>query len=27
MQPELYGDIEHQVSINYYPPRGDNKEG
>jgi myo-inositol-1-phosphate synthase len=27
LYPELYGDIEHQVSINYYPPRGDNKEG
>jgi myo-inositol-1-phosphate synthase len=25
--PELYGDIEHKVSIHYYPPRGDNKEG
>jgi myo-inositol-1-phosphate synthase len=25
--PELYGDIYHKVSINYYPPRGDNKEG
>jgi myo-inositol-1-phosphate synthase len=25
--PELYGDIFHKVSINYYPPRGDNKEG
>ena len=24
---ELYGDIFHKVSINYYPPRGDNKEG
>jgi myo-inositol-1-phosphate synthase len=27
LYPGLYGDIEHQVSINYYPPRGDNKEG
>src|SRR6202050_3254391 len=25
--PELYGNIEHKVNINYYPPRGDNKEG
>ena len=25
--PELYGDIFHKVQINYYPPRGDNKEG
>jgi len=24
---QLYGDICHQVQINYYPPRGDNKEG
>ena len=24
---ELYGDIHHVVRINYYPPRGDNKEG
>ena len=24
---ELYGDIFHKVSINYYPPRGDNNEG
>jgi myo-inositol-1-phosphate synthase len=24
--PELYGDIHHVVRINYYPPRGDNKE-
>ncbi|RLC54933.1 MAG: inositol-3-phosphate synthase, partial [Chloroflexi bacterium] len=27
LYPELYGDIFHKVSINYYPPRGDNKEG
>ncbi|MFM8380572.1 MAG: inositol-3-phosphate synthase, partial [Actinomycetota bacterium] len=25
--PDLYGDIFHKVSINYYPPRGDAKEG
>jgi myo-inositol-1-phosphate synthase len=25
--PTLYGDIYHKVRINYYPPRGDNKEG
>ena len=25
--PELYGDIDHVVRINYYPPRGYNKEG
>ncbi|HEY5874699.1 MAG TPA: inositol-3-phosphate synthase [Ilumatobacteraceae bacterium] len=25
--PELYGNIFHKVQINYYPPRGDNKEG
>jgi myo-inositol-1-phosphate synthase len=25
--PELYGDIYHKVRINYYPPRGDSKEG
>jgi len=25
--PELYGDLYHKVRINYYPPRGDNKEG
>ncbi len=25
--PELYGDIAHKVTIHYYPPRGDNKEG
>jgi myo-inositol-1-phosphate synthase len=24
---ELYGEIDHVVRINYYPPRGDNKEG
>jgi myo-inositol-1-phosphate synthase len=27
LYPELYGDISHVVRINYYPPRGDNKEG
>lgn len=27
LQPELYGDLYHKVRINYYPPRGDNKEG
>lgn len=26
LNPELYGDWEHQVHINYYKPRGDNKE-
>ncbi|MDH3499015.1 MAG: inositol-3-phosphate synthase [Acidimicrobiia bacterium] len=25
--PELYGDIDHQIKINYYRPRGDQKEG
>ena len=27
LYPELYGNICHKVRINYYPPRGDNKEG
>jgi myo-inositol-1-phosphate synthase len=27
LHPDLYGDIYHKVRINYYPPRGDNKEG
>jgi len=27
MYPDLYGKIYHKVRINYYPPRGDNKEG
>ena len=27
LNPELYGDVFHKVQINYYPPRGDNKEG
>ncbi|MBO7645591.1 MAG: inositol-3-phosphate synthase [Prevotella sp.] len=26
-QPDLYGDYYHKVRINYYPPRGDHKEG
>jgi len=25
--PDLYGEMYHKVRINYYPPRGDNKEG
>ncbi len=25
--PKLYGDLYHKVRINYYPPRGDAKEG
>ena len=25
--PDLYNEIHHVVRINYYPPRGDNKEG
>jgi myo-inositol-1-phosphate synthase len=25
--PALYGEYHHKVTINYYPPRGDNKEG
>ena len=25
--PDLYGDIYHKVRINYYPPKGDDKEG
>ena len=25
--PDLYGNVFHSVKINYYPPRGDNKEG
>ena len=25
--PDLYGNIYHKVRINYYPPRGDDKEG
>ncbi len=27
MYPHLYGKLYHKVRINYYPPRGDNKEG
>jgi len=27
LNPDLYGNIFHKVRINYYPPRGDNKEG
>jgi myo-inositol-1-phosphate synthase len=27
LHPLLYGDYVHRVSIHYYPPRGDNKEG
>jgi myo-inositol-1-phosphate synthase len=27
MYPDLYGNMYHKVRINYYPPRGDNKEG
>lgn len=25
--PQLYGELDHKVRIDYYPPRGDNKEG
>jgi myo-inositol-1-phosphate synthase len=25
--PNLYGDYYHKVTINYYPPKGDDKEG
>ena len=27
LYPQLYGKVHHKVRINYYPPRGDNKEG
>jgi myo-inositol-1-phosphate synthase len=27
LYPDLYADLCHVVRINYYPPRGDNKEG
>jgi len=27
LYPDLYGNFYHKVTINYYPPRGDNKEG
>lgn len=26
LHPDLYGNLYHKVRINYYPPRGDNKE-
>jgi len=26
LNPDLYSDIYHKIRINYYPPRGDNKE-
>lgn len=26
LNPELYGELYHKIRINYYPPRGDNKE-
>ncbi|MEI6683868.1 MAG: inositol-3-phosphate synthase [Bacteroidota bacterium] len=26
LNPELYHDLYHKIRINYYPPRGDNKE-
>ncbi len=26
MYPDLYGHLYHKIRINYYPPRGDNKE-
>ncbi|MDE1192430.1 MAG: inositol-3-phosphate synthase [Arachidicoccus sp.] len=26
LHPDLYGDLYHKIRINYYPPRGDNKE-
>jgi len=26
LYPEMYGDLVHNVRIDYYPPRGDNKE-
>ena len=26
LNPDLYGEMYHKVRINYYPPRGDNKE-
>jgi myo-inositol-1-phosphate synthase len=25
--PDLYGNMDHMVRINYYPPKGDEKEG
>jgi myo-inositol-1-phosphate synthase len=27
LYPQLYGEYSHKVSIHYYPPRGDEKEG
>jgi len=27
LHPKLYGNLYHKVRINYYPPRGDDKEG
>jgi myo-inositol-1-phosphate synthase len=27
LHPQLYGNVFHSVKINYYPPRGDQKEG
>ncbi|HQG13250.1 MAG: Myo-inositol-1-phosphate synthase [bacterium ADurb.Bin270] len=27
INPDLYGNVHHKVRINYYPPRGDAKEG
>jgi len=27
LYPQLYGEVYHKVRINYYPPRGDEKEG
>jgi myo-inositol-1-phosphate synthase len=27
LYPDLYSELHHVVRINYYPPRGDNKEG
>jgi myo-inositol-1-phosphate synthase len=27
LYPQLYSDVHHKVRINYYPPRGDSKEG
>ncbi len=27
IHPKLYGNLYHKVRINYYPPRGDDKEG
>jgi myo-inositol-1-phosphate synthase len=27
LYPDLYAEMYHKVRINYYPPRGDNKEG